>query len=62
MDAEVPLEYFYDNYLSKLNDNFIIYGSLNDFSFNNKLSEINRTDRLSELPNFLNTIGLYGNG
>ena len=62
MDAEDSLEYFYNNYLSKLNDNFIIYGSLNDFSFNNKLSEINRTDRLSELPNFLNTIGLYGNG
>lgn len=62
VDAEDSLEYFYNNYLSKLNDNFIIYGSLNDFSFNNKLSEINRTDRLSELPNFLNTIGLYGNG
>lgn len=61
-NAEDSLEYFYNNYLSKLNDNFIIYGSLNDFSFNNKLSEINRTDRLSELPNFLNTIGLYGNG
>lgn len=60
-NAEDSLEYFYNNYLSKLNDNFIIYGSLNDFSFNNKLSEINRTDRLSELPNFLNTIGLYGN-
>lgn len=62
VDAEDSLEYFYNNYLSKLNDNFIIYGSLNDFSFNNKLSEINRTDRLSELLNFLNTIGLYGNG
>lgn len=61
-NTEDSLEYFYNNYLSKLNDNFIIYGSLNDFSFNNKLSEINRTDRLSELPNFLNTIGLYGNG
>lgn len=59
-DATDRMEQYYNQYLSQLNDSFVIYGSTKSYSLSNSFKGFSAggTRKLSEIPGLLDKIGL----